>query len=458
VETKTPDLKLLSSKRKDSTQLNMSIELPYRAGDIATIIPSNKKCVVDKFLSCLPKSVSSLADIPLSISTEIMSSTQYRTNYTPWPQHCTLRGLLTYCADISNLPEREDLRSLSTYCNPLHPMGIDQWKKLISLSEISDAALYGDYVLREKRNWADVLFDFDSIAYEDNMGVGGHEGRQCTPLTIEHLLMILSPLKPRHFSIASAPSSSVINGHEKGYYQKAGSYGFDLELCVSVVRGTTRHGRKYQGLCSNYLSQLSPHSKSRIWIRPGSFSKLPLDIDMNKEAHIPRFQTPIMCIGAGTGIAPLRSLMHEREAVRKQILQMSKDETSIKITDGEFSIDNILIFGCRKQIADYYYKDEWDSYSSQNRIKILTAFSQEQKRKIYVQHIVRDTDEGIFVAKHILENGGAIYIAGGAKMAKAVKDEIIVCLSKHLPNGGSDAKKLLSKLQRTGMLSIEAWN
>ena len=79
----------------------------------------------------------------------------------PWPKTCTLRGLLTHCADIRSLPEREDLFALSAYCNLNHADGQDQREKLMSLSKTAGAALYGDYIIREKRNWADVFYDFD---------------------------------------------------------------------------------------------------------------------------------------------------------------------------------------------------------------------------------------------------------------------------------------------------------
>jgi len=473
--------------------------LPYQAGDIATIMPSNRKSIVDRFLSCLPSSIQSIANDPLHISTNIASTTQYHSAFTPWPTHATLRGILTHCADIGNLPEREDLRALSVFCNPSHPVGIDQKTKLVSLSETHDAALYGDYILREKRNWGDVLFDFDSIKFESSTSAGastsastgastGASGKitnempfrtatadklqtSFVPLTVEYLLMILAPIMPRHFSIASAPSSPSstdlnLNLKEQGssgmigYSMRHGKYGFNLDLCVAVVEGETRRGRKYAGLCSKYLSSLKPSGSSngsgrgtstcniRIWIRPGSFGKLPLDLNNDG-----RFCSPIMVVGAGTGVAPLRGLLHEREAIQRGLRQTSARAEQSKD-------ENILVFGCRKSNSDYYYKEEWksmeiaDGYS----LRVLTAFSQEQKHKMYVQRKLREADEGLLIAKHILENNGAVYIAGGAKMARAVKDEIVECLGKLLPTGENGARSLLQKLQRKGKFSVEAWS
>ena len=59
---------------------------------------------------------------------------------------------------------------------------------------------------------------------------------------------------------------------------------------------------------------------------------------------------------------------------------------------------------------------------------------------------------------HILVRKGAVYIAGGSKMARAVKDEILTALGAVLEGGENDAKRLLNKLKRTGLFSIEAWS
>ncbi|KAL7450955.1 hypothetical protein ACHAWC_002801, partial [Mediolabrus comicus] len=264
--------------------------LPYQAGDVATILPSNPEALVSRFLSVLPTAMSSIADETVHIQYN-HNSTQRSMNNHPWPQYCTLRGLLTHCADIQSLPEREDLFALSSFCNLTHNEGKDQREKLTSLSETSGAALYGDYIIREKRNWVDVLYDFDSIRLEQD-GVA--------KMTIEDLLSVLPSLAPRHFSIASSPSFIQLN-------QKSTRVnGFELELCVAVVEGHTPFGRPYAGCCSKYLDSIYPCSDDqtsssegsdivRLWIHPGSFSKLSLDVRQNPTPQH-YFATPVMYI------------------------------------------------------------------------------------------------------------------------------------------------------------------
>ena len=406
--------------------------LPYHAGDIATILPTNSTESVERFLKVLPKKIGSMADMHLQISA-------LPGRPTPWPTHCTLRGLLTFCADINSLPEREDLRALAPYCNQLHPAGSDHRDKLISLSETKEAALYGDYILREKRSWIDVLFDFDSIR---------HEGAS---LSLEHLLMLLPPIMPRHFSIASSPSKYFL---EKG--TRAEEY-FALELCVAVVKGISPRGRSYVGLCSGFLSQSQLSNSVRLWVRPGSFGRLPLT-PTSIPTNVRYFEAPVMCIGAGTGVAPLRSIIMEREAIRLKIVERNNLSGVNEENDKSQISDNILVFGCRKRSSDFYYEEEWGALSARGRLRLLTAFSRDQYYKMYVQRVAQEADNGALIARHILERGGAVYIAGGARMAHCMKEEIVECLAKVLHGGEKDAKAVLRKLAKAGKFSIEAWN
>ena len=415
--------------------------LPYQAGDVATIIPFNSDDIVSKFLDVLPEDTKKLADsiLKLSIDENVMNN-----SFTRWPRSCTFRGWLKYCADIHSLPEREDLRALSRFCSDQHPTGKDQKDKLRSLSETSEAALFADYILREKRSWADVLYDFDSLRAP---GSG---------LTISALMVILPPMRPREFSIASAPSALIPN------VAATAADNFSIDLCVAVVEGKTRFGRYYHGLCSMFLSQSIPVKNGgetlgrrralQVWIRPGSFGKLPLEIVESK------FETPILCVGAGTGVAPMRSLLLEREAVLQQ--SQSAEATSNVIPDDcDSTNDNILIFGSRKEKADYYYSEQWANLIAAKRnLRVLTAFSRDQFQKIYVQKVLREADNGTLITKHLLQRHGAVYIAGGPRMARAVKEEIVEALGKDLPGGEKAATMFLNKLQRMGKFSIEAWS
>lgn len=405
--------------------------LPYQAGDVATLLPCNSDDEVTRFLAALPPNLQTMAETAIQIQTE---DSLMNNSFIQWPSNCTFRGWLKYCADIHALPEREDLRALSAYCSEEHEMGADQRDKLCSLSETSGAALYADYILREKRSWVDVLYDFESLRSPGSK------------LTIEALLVLLPSIRPRDYSIASAPTLDAFSDEKEG---------FCIELCVAIVRGRTRLGRSYSGLCSDFLSNqvtsptdMALSSPLQLWIRPGSFGNLPLELAENGS-----FQVPLLCVGAGTGVAPMRSLLRERHAV--QTAQMSSNEPVQQSSSGDPN-NNILVFGCRRKAADYYYKDEWEN--DLHQVRVLTAFSRDQFQKIYVQKVLREADNGTLIVAHLLEKKGAVYIAGGPKMARAVKEEIVEALGKVLEGGEKHATQFLNKLQRLGKFSTEAWS
>jgi sulfite reductase alpha subunit-like flavoprotein len=419
--------------------------LPYHAGDVASVLPSNSQNDVDRFLSVLPSDLAQLADNELLLEF-IGPNVSGLTGCSFWPTRCTLRGWLTHCSDIHALPEREDLRALAAYCSLTHEHGSSQHNKLIGLSGTSEAALYADYILREKRTWVDVFYDFDSIRAPGSK------------LTIEALLGLVGPIRPRDFSIASSPTQSHLlprNGNSSV------SDSLLVELCVAVVEGKTPLGRHYNGLCSHYIDKLEPsQSIVRMWIRPGSFHSMPLELS---QSHPYQFDAPVLFIGAGTGIAPLRGLIREREAVRKLTAITSVHNvvpilTTSAYTEGEADCDNILLFGCRKEAADFYYKNEWAKLANDNRLLLMTAFSQDQWHKIYVQQILKMAEtEHSLLTRHVLVKKGTIFIAGGPNMARAIKEEIIEILTASFGGDESKARQLCMRLQRTGRLRIEAW-
>ena len=414
--------------------------LPYQAGDVASVLPANSAEEVERFLKVLPKRIQDAADCVLRLDFDDSVEATAGVGFPFWPAQCTLRGWLTYCADIHALPEREDLRALHNFCSVKHPRGLDQRQKLKSLSETSESALYADYILREKRCWAEVLYDFDSIGGDRSM------------LTIEFLVSLLSPMRPRDFSIASSPSEDRF-----GLRTGPQNTSFHVDLCVAVVAGTTPLGRSYHGLCSHYLSKLSVENLTaggplvRLWIRPGSFRKLPLSIHVTDGVH--RMAEPVLCIGAGTGIAPLRGLVREREA----LWTLSSTDLSSPNSNDELDRDNLLVFGCRKESADFYYRNEWQAIINKGHLGVLTAFSRDQWHKIYVQQVLEKTEkEHELISRHLLERNGAIYIAGGPKMARAVKEVIVESIAKQL-KGDKKALSFLSALQRRGKFCVEAW-
>jgi sulfite reductase alpha subunit-like flavoprotein len=173
------------------------------------------------------------------------------------------------------------------------------------------------------------------------------------------------------------------------------------------------------------------------------------------------FESPVLYVSAGTGIAPIRALIHERQAVRGLSGQGRDGDDSAITPSNEgtcvFDRDDVLVFGCCKEKADFYYRAEWEALGSMGRLGLLTAFSRDQRHKIYVQQVLRSADAGGNLIRHVLEKNGAVYIAGGPNMARAVKEEIVEAFTRTLGGNEKQSQQLLARMQRQGRFSVEAW-
>jgi len=138
--------------------------------------------------------------------------------------------------------------------------------------------------------------------------------------------------------------------------------------------------------------------------------ELPIFIQKNDEFRLPADDEKIIMIGAGTGVAPYRAFMEQRE------------ETAAK---GE----SWLFFGEQHFVTDFLYQVEWQRHLREGNLsKLSLAFSRDQEEKIYVQHRIEESSEEFF---NWLENGAFVYICGDEKhMAKDVEQSIKTVIAK----------------------------
>jgi NADPH-ferrihemoprotein reductase len=146
-------------------------------------------------------------------------------------------------------------------------------------------------------------------------------------------------------------------------------------------------------------------------------------------------------IGPGTGIAPMRALIQERN------FQANKLSTSTT---------NILYFGCRNRNVDYIYRDELEKYLSSGVLtKLLLAFSRENTEKTYVQHLI-SRDDNASSLLDMLNQGAYFYICGGTAMGHDVHKAIVHLLEESM--SPTAAAALMEKLQESGRYVQELWS
>jgi sulfite reductase (NADPH) flavoprotein alpha-component len=220
-------------------------------------------------------------------------------------------------------------------------------------------------------------------------------------LSAQQLVDALRPMAPRLYSIASSQAEVEDEVH----------------LTVAVVEYDA-HGYRHQGGASGFLAKrLEEGGEVRVFVEKNDNFRLPENPD-----------TPVIMIGPGTGIAPFRAFMQQREA----------DEAQGK---------NWLFFGNPNYTQDFLYQVEWQRFVKDGVVdKVSLAFSRDQEEKVYVQH--RLLEQGAEVYQW-LQDGAHIYVCGDADhMAKDVNDALMSIVQLHGDKNAEQAEQYIMELRR----------
>jgi sulfite reductase (NADPH) flavoprotein alpha-component len=208
----------------------------------------------------------------------------------------------------------------------------------------------------------------------------------------------LRQLTPRLYSIASSPDANPGEAH----------------LTVAVVR-YERFGRCHWGSASNFL--IGGTKEAPVYIEPNDRFRLPADGD-----------TPIVMVGAGTGVAPYRAFVEHRREHGHQG-------------------DNWLVFGERTFADDFLYQLEWLRYRKDGSLSRLdVAFSRDQEEKVYVQHRLREQGRRLY---DWLERGAHFYVCGDAShMANDVHQALLDVIATHGGVSGERAAEYVNEMKQ----------
>ena len=211
---------------------------------------------------------------------------------------------------------------------------------------------------------------------------------------------LLRPLPSRLYSISSS-QAAVEN---------------EVHITVSRVNYKNK-GRERLGACSSFLAD-------RIELD----DELLVYIEKNPNFRLPQNGSPIIMVGAGTGIAPYRAFLQERE---------------INNQKG----NSWLFFGDRRFSSDFLYQLEWQKLLKKGYLdKIDLAFSRDQEEKIYVQHKLKENQKELF---NWLENGANFYLCGDMKyMAKDVQQTLLEIIQLQGGLTPEKAKAYFKKLKK----------
>lgn len=217
-------------------------------------------------------------------------------------------------------------------------------------------------------------------------------------LSLEEFIDLLKPLAHRAYSI----SSSALAHPDR------------IHLTVASVRYRS-NGRARGGVCSTFLADRSGTAK--IFLQPNKSFRVPADGDV-----------PMIMVGPGTGVAPFRAFLQEREHSGAQ---------------GR----NWLFFGDQHREHDFAYADELQAWQAGGLLTRLDlAFSRDQAEKVYVQSKMLEHGAEVFAW---LEEGGHFYVCGDAtRMAKDVDKALHQLVSAHGGMSSDAATEYVNSLKR----------
>lgn len=397
--------------------------LSYEPGDIVCITPKNFADDVQALINLM--CWNEQADKPVCLVPGKGSDTANSILHSPpipelasYPR-LTLRALLTDYLDIKSIPRRSFFSAISHYTNDTM-----QKERLLEFVNPEYIDEFWDYTTRPRRSILEVLEEFHTVK-----------------IPWEHVPSLFPVIRARQFSIASG-----------GELTRTATGETNFELLIAIVKYQTVIKRIRQGVCTRYLSSLQPGSTLRVQLQRGGLNP-----------SVSQIAGPTVLVGPGTGIAPLRSVLWQKAALvtayrhrQRQQQQGNPDATQqLQIAP------TILLFGGRNRTADFFFEDEWTQLAPLVNLVVFTAFSRDQRGKVYVQDRIRENFAPLFQMLYDL-HGSVILCGSSGRMPQAVREALIECFQYGAETeeeglSRQEAEEYLMEMERDGRYKQETW-
>ncbi|WPH02766.1 NADPH-dependent diflavin oxidoreductase 1 [Acrodontium crateriforme] len=393
--------------------LRIKEDIKYGPGAVAVIYPKNFPENVQEFIELM--AWSDIADKPI----KLVSSSSSTSN-SPSPlrhldlstTHLTLRWLLENVLDIMSIPRRTLFASLANFVKEDTEDEKYQKERLLELANPELIDELWDYTTRPKRTIVEAMSDFTLVK-----------------IPWQYVLTALPIMRGRQFSIASG---GHLRQHQNGQTI--------VQLLVAIANPPSpiiKYRRRY-GVCTRYIASLKAGQTLNIGLQPGYLDVQPDEINQ-----------PVILIGPGTGVAPMRSMIYQRLLWFKSTTPQTQSHHLLQ--------DTILIFGCRAQENDYFFREEWDEQTRNAGLTVLTAFSRDPaKPKQYVQDQIRANGE--MVKEALFRRRGKVYVCGSSgNMPKGVREALIDVLSSDEGMARNEAEGYIETMEKQGRYKQETW-
>ncbi|KAL2267683.1 hypothetical protein VTJ83DRAFT_4960 [Remersonia thermophila] len=405
-------------KVKDRNCLHMEIDvsasnLSYQTGDHIAIWPTNAGEEVDRFLD--------LFDLADKRHDVIGVKALEPTAKVPFPTPTTYDAIVRYHMEICAPVSRQFVATLAPFAPTeeakaeLTKLGNDKdyFHAKVTTQYLNIARLLSSVAKGEK--WSNVPF---SLLIE---GITKLQPRyySISSSSIEH---------PKTISITAVVESQALPGREDPFRGVSTNYLLALKEKQNGDPSPTPFGLSYEitGPRNKYDGCHVP-----VHVRHSNF-KLPSNPTK-----------PVIMVGPGTGVAPFRGFVRERRKMAENGQEVGK---------------TVLFFGCRKSTEDFLYEEEWKEAKEVlgDKFELITAFSREGPKKVYVQHRLKERAKEI---NELLEQKAYFYVCGdAANMAREVNAVLaqIIASERGIPE--AKAEEIVKQMRSSNQYQEDVWS
>jgi cytochrome P450/NADPH-cytochrome P450 reductase len=379
-----------NGKPAERSTRHIEIALPadtaYEAGDHLGVLPRNSIGLLRRVMTRFGLDAGQYATI-------IPRSGSH--THLPIDEPTPLLGVLGCCVELQDVATRGDIETLARYTD--EPAQKAMLESLTGDDEHSRAR-YAEQVGGVNRSVLDLLEEFPACA-----------------VPFEIYLDMLSPLRPRYYSISSSPLM------EPGV----------CSITTGVLTAPARSGvGAFAGVCSGYLALLPEDATAFVFVRKPTIPFKPPE-----NPHI-----PMIMIGSGTGLAPFRGFLQERAAQRAQGVPVAR---------------SLLFFGCRRPDSDVLYADELRRFEEMGVVRVENAFSRADTQCRYVQDAILDCADEVW---KLLQEDAVVMVCGNANtMAPPTRSAFQQIFREHTGTSESDAAAWFAGLRSADRFLEDIW-
>eukprot|EP00736_Rhodelphis_marinus_P000769 Rmarinus@m.18974 len=408
----------LQSRDAPRSTRHIEIQLPhgakYATGDHLGVSPLNPDAVTVRAAKLLCAREGEPRGISLN---NVICLKAHPGKKTPYPTGVplSLRTLLSVYVDLLSPMNVKMIATMGVFCSS------QRIKKYFDeLAEGGD--LFAKDIRAPRKTILDVLEETPSVN-----------------LPLSFFLGCMPALKPRYYSISSAQAKCKDIVHIT-----VGVVDEERPVATSAAGKETMW--KYQGVCSNYLKSLGESDVVQVFLKDSTF-------------HLPanHLDVPLILIGPGTGLAPFRAFLQERELA--MAARRAEREESGRNSNKPLAQPCYVFFGCRRSDEDYIYREELESYEKTGVItKLYCAFSREGKQKVYVQHKIAQAGKELWDSCLKFDDCHVYVCGDAANMAPDVRTAIEEIVDTYSSKGvGMDAKTVIGKMKALGRYVEDVW-